>query len=134
MKGSGSPRSASTTAAEVELEPSGLVCVRVREGAELGVEEMREIRAAHESLTSVPGPVLIDLRLVRSMSREAQSYAARPDLAPRIERGAILLGNPVSVLLGNFFLFISRPAVPTRLFRSEDVARAWLLDAQRNIA
>ena len=41
-------------------------------------------------------------------------------------RCAVLVGHPVSRVLGNFFLGISRPAYPTRLFTDPAAAIGWL--------
>jgi hypothetical protein len=39
---------------------------------------------------------------------------------------ALLVGSPLSVVLGRFVLAVSRPARSVQLFRSEEEALAWL--------
>jgi hypothetical protein len=41
---------------------------------------------------------------------------------------AVLVGDPLSRMLGNFFLRVSRPAYPTRIFTDEAAARRWLAE------
>jgi hypothetical protein len=71
-------------------------------------------------------PVLVDIREVRSADRDARAYfggaeAARVELA-----AAILVGSPLSRMIGNFYLTVSAPLIPTRLFASYAEAIAWL--------
>ena len=121
------PETIDVSAARLRRGRDGVVEVRVREGAVVELAEMEEILAAQLELVRGPTVVLVDARPVRSMSRAAQQRTAET----AAERGtlavAILVESPVSVLLGNFYLRLSRPVYPTRLFRDEAEARAWLL-------
>lgn len=113
----------------VQRAADGIVEVRFEPGACVDVPEMERILAAQEALMSQGGSAmtLVDSRPVRTMTRAAQELSANaPGRGP--QRGvAILVGNAVSVMLGNIFLTLSAPSYPTRLFRSEEDARLWLL-------
>jgi hypothetical protein len=39
---------------------------------------------------------------------------------------ALLVGSPVTRVIGNFFIGLNKPRWPVRLFRSESDALAWL--------
>jgi hypothetical protein len=39
---------------------------------------------------------------------------------------ALLVGSPMSRAIGNFFIGLNKPLIPTRLFVSEPEALAWL--------
>jgi hypothetical protein len=39
---------------------------------------------------------------------------------------ALLMGSPVSRVLGNLYLGLNKPPIPTRLFTSEEEAKVWL--------
>jgi len=70
--------------------------------------------------------VLVDLRQLKSQSAEARAELAGPR-AVRVSRAvALLIGSPLSRVVGNFYLRFNRPETPTRLFSSEEEARAWL--------
>jgi hypothetical protein len=62
---------------------------------------------------------------VKSIAREARDYDAREAarVAPAV---ALIVGSPLSRMIGNFFLGLNRTAVPIRLFTSEPAARSWL--------
>jgi hypothetical protein len=57
-------------------------------------------------------PCLVDTTLVKTITKDA--------------RDAFAIGSPVNRLLGNFFLSVSKPGVPTRLFTSKEDALVWL--------
>ena len=40
---------------------------------------------------------------------------------------ALVVGSPVSRVIGNFFVGLNRPKYPLRLFDDQEFATAWLL-------
>ncbi len=50
-------------------------------------------------------------------------FARRGDLVSAV---ALVVGTPLSRMMGNFFLSVSRPMAPTRLFEDEASELAWL--------
>jgi len=90
------------------------------------VVDIEEVLAAEVSLMGERATVLVDARRVRTMSRAAQRLTAEHPVSERTDAVAILVDGPVSRMLGNFFLSISRPRYPTRLFADPTEARAWL--------
>ncbi len=111
--------------AELGLDPDGIFVVRVDARASVEVEDVRDWISAQ--LSAVPGraPVLIDSRHILGMSRAAQETTADPRLVGRTACVAVLVGDAVSVVVGNFFLLFARPPYPTRLFNDEALARTW---------
>lgn len=124
---SGLSASVDLPVAEVCRCPDGIIEIRIREGAVVGVREMERILAAQLSIMQGPSLVLVDARGVRSMTREAQEFITGTAAERKTRAVAILIHSPVSALLGNFFLALARPVYPTRLFRQPEDARAWLL-------
>lgn len=114
-----------TAGAEITLERDGTVVIRVKH-VDMTREVMADVLAGRFTLGRVRAPVLVDARRVRSMTREAQELSAGPDTLPYTDCIALLVASAVSVVLGNFFLVFVRPPFPTRMFRDEAEARAWL--------
>lgn len=115
-------------ASEVELEPEGTLVVRI--GAiDVTGAHVRQILEAQLALGAVQRAVLIDARKARSMTREAQDLTASPEMKAYNRCLAILVDSPVSVVIANIFSAVVRPPYPTRLFRGEVEARAWLARA-----
>ncbi|MCC6751370.1 MAG: STAS/SEC14 domain-containing protein [Deltaproteobacteria bacterium] len=71
-------------------------------------------------------PVLVDIRSLTAIDGDARRYYAGDEAAQVESAIALLVGSPVSRMVGNFFLSINRPQVPVRLFTIEGEALAWL--------
>lgn len=71
-------------------------------------------------------PVLVDLRLVKSQTRDVRSYYASPEVAQVIAAVAMLVESRVSTLVGNFYLTVKPATTPSRIFTSEAEALNWL--------
>ena len=100
---------------------------RFHQGAEVSAEDARENLAVTTKLCGgVRHPVLVDLRGIRSQSAEARAAFAGPEGSAVSLAVALVIGSPVSRVLGNFYLGFNRPEVPTRLFTSVPDAEAWL--------
>jgi hypothetical protein len=85
------------------------------------VAMMREVGAQSRNL------VLVDLRGVRSQTREARQYFAGPEAEKVTQAVALLIGSPISSVLGNFFLRFGPNRIPTALFTEPETAISWLL-------
>ena len=71
-------------------------------------------------------PVLVDMRLQKSITREARQFYSRKESMDIITALALFVESPISKVLANFYLGLNKPPCPTRLFTSEDEAREWL--------
>lgn len=116
-----------TAIADVYAEADRTVVVRFRPEARVTADTAHEVVAAH--VASARGrkcPALVDLSEMKSADVEGRRLAAGPEIAAVTSRMALVVTNPLSRILGNFFLRVSRPAYPTRLFNDEASARRWL--------
>jgi len=105
----------------------GVIAVLWDPGVVVEVADIETVLEAELSLLGTDDAiVMVDSREVRSMTRAAQRLTAQHPIAERTLALAILIAGPVSRMLGNFFLNVSRPSYPTRLFTDEELARAWL--------
>lgn len=71
-------------------------------------------------------PLFCDYSGIRSQDAECRDYYASEETAAVTLVCAILVGSPVSKIIGNFYMGLNKPATPTRLFTSQDSAIAWL--------
>jgi hypothetical protein len=71
-------------------------------------------------------PVLSDIRRIKHVDKEARAYLAKSESTVFIRAGAFLVNNQLQKILGNFFILIDKPEIPTRLFTDEAEALAWL--------
>ena len=73
-------------------------------------------------------PFLIDMNKVKSMSKGAREYYAGPEPQKNITAVAILINSSVGKAVANFFLLLTKPSVPTRMFTDYKEAKEWLLN------
>jgi hypothetical protein len=105
----------------------GIVRTKVKPGADVTVEYAKENSEAVNALyTGHKFPLLIDSRGIRSMTRDARNQFTTKGRETNTMAFAIIIDSAVSKVVGNFFLGINKPAVPTRLFDNETEAEAWL--------
>lgn len=75
-----------------------------------------------------PIPVWIDLRHVRSVSKEARDFLATEESYRGIAVCALITPSIGTRLIARFFMHFSQPVAPTRLFGSGEKALNWLKD------
>ncbi|MCB9566644.1 MAG: hypothetical protein H6710_05425 [Myxococcales bacterium] len=115
--------------ADVELSADGIVVIRFREGVRLDAHNLPPVVEAH--VVAADGqrrPVLVDIRGLVSVDRAARQLAGGPRVGAITSRLALLVGNAATRVIGNFFLRVTGPGYPLRLFADEELARAWLLE------
>lgn len=99
----------------------------MHEGAIVELTDGRDVVAAiWESAGERRRPVLVELRGIRGLSREAREYFLSDDAAGKLCAVALVATSPVSKVIGNFFLRSGEHRVPTSIFDGEEGARAWL--------
>jgi hypothetical protein len=84
--------------------------------------------AATDAMAQLTGgrqcPLMVDAHNAGPQDRAARTeFAHRGDLVSAV---AVLVATPLSRMMGNFFLAVSKPMAPTRLFDDESTAVAWL--------
>lgn len=98
-------------------------------GCEMDLEDTKEnLAAIYELGSGRRSLVLVDSRGVRWQTREAREHFVSEDAARATAAVALLVGSPISRVLGNFFLRFERHRFPTALFSDEDAAVRWLLE------
>jgi hypothetical protein len=101
----------------IEWSPGAHLTLADAEASMAGYDRLRQGRR----LTLV-----VDSRGIREFSREARRLYARPQTAQITAAVALLIDSPFNATMGNFYLQINKPVVPTRLFASEAEAFEWL--------
>lgn len=116
---------------ETTLDPRGFIVSRVAPLAEIDLEQAREnTKKVRELSGDQVYPILVDIRKIRSISKEARDHFAMRDRKPGVIAIAMLVSSPLSRIIGNFFLGLNHPVVPTRMFTDRDQAERWILNGQ----
>ena len=109
------------------FEPRGLVHRRVAPGSEIQLQDAKDNTA---KVIEVSGganyPILVDLKEIKSISKEARDHFSMRGRKPNVIAIAMLVSSPLSRIIGNFFLGLNKPTVPTRMFTSEEDAIRWM--------
>ena len=104
----------------------GIIFVKFIDKLDMTLENAKSgVQARLELSEGMSQPVLIDMRGIKSVTKEAREYLAEEG-AKLITAGALIVGSPLNRTLGNIFLWVNKPKVPTKLFTDEGEAREWL--------
>ena len=115
-----------TRTSRVWLDREGFIREVDDPGSEHTLADARESISANLRVAGgIRRGLLVDMSQVKSISREARAFYASEGSRYAIAV-ALVVGSPLSRMLGNFFLGFNRPTVPTRLFSSTDEAASWL--------
>ena len=119
-----------TRTARIALNDQGLLIVRINDGAHQSLEDAKENLAAAVSETGgTRRPLLIDIRTAKPLDADARHHYSGLTLVERFSALALLVeGSPFGRMMGNVYLRIARPGIPTQLFAEEAQARKWLMD------
>lgn len=105
----------------------GIVRTKIKPGSVVEVEHARENTTAVSSLYhGIKFPLMIDSRGIKSMTKDARNQFSTKGRETYATAFAIIIDSPLSRVIGNFFIGINKPAVPTRLFDNERDAEIWL--------
>lgn len=116
-----------TRTATIWLDGRGIIRAEMLPGVEETIDDARANMAVMERLAEGKRPpLLVDLRLMPSQRREVRAFYASPEFARFHSAGVMLIGSPMSKIIGNFFIGINKAPVPVKLFTSEAEAITWL--------
>ncbi|MCA9706036.1 MAG: hypothetical protein KDK70_09335 [Myxococcales bacterium] len=119
-----------TDYATLEYSSDGIMEYRYAPGSVVDIEFARTIvRDAAELLgDDAPVPSLVEPGNVKEFTREARTFFAESSENQAVaSRVALMVESPATRFIGNVFLRVSKPRIPTRMFQDRDAARAWLL-------
>ena len=117
-----------TTTARINLNAQGLLIVRINDGAHQTLDDARENLAAAVSETGGKRrPLLIDIRTAKPLDADARHHYSGQTLVERFSALALLVeASPFGRMMGNVYLRVARPGIPTQLFSDETQATRWL--------
>ena len=107
--------------------PEGILYARVKKGILETLPMAQENGAALMALkgNDPPMPILIDFSKAAGQDQETRKYYAERS-GDWCTKAAILIQSPIARVMGNIYLGLNKPTVPTQLFTTEEAALAWL--------
>lgn len=114
---------------KAHLRKDGIIEVRHFKGVEMNLQdaiEGVEILKEHYLSEEIKRPLFTDYTEIKSQSRECRAYFASPENSGNFSAVAILTGSSFGMVIANFYMGLNKPAIPTRLFTSEEKAIEWI--------
>jgi hypothetical protein len=116
-----------TRTARIWLDSHGIIWDVEDAGCEHDIEDARANVAAYRTMgRGRKRPLLVDMSQMKSISREARSFYTSTEVSQVISSVALVVGSPLSRMIGNFFMGLNKGPVPTKIFSSTQAATVWL--------
>lgn len=113
--------------ARVWLAENGVVHIVYEQDVEITLTDAEEmLDGLREHFGVVRRPLLIDMRGVRQMDRDARFHFATEKARQTAAACALAVTSPVGRVIASFFMRVARPAFPTRIVADEAGGVAWL--------
>lgn len=113
--------------ATVELREDGHLRIRIKEGQELDVEDIKAlVEAKRRLLGDKPHTTVFIAGSHSSISNEARAFASSEEAYDGAIAKSIVANELSTRLIGNFFIRFNHPPAPTKLFATEKEATEWL--------
>lgn len=92
-----------TNTAKIWLDDDGIVWIMNLANSKTNLENAKKNVAATKMFGPKKRPLVVDISQIKSISREAREYFATDETLKRTEVMALLIGSPISSVIGNFF-------------------------------
>lgn len=71
-------------------------------------------------------PVLAKIKSIRESTKEARVFLASEKACDGLIAGAICVDSALENMVATIFIYMSKPMVPTKIFKDEAKAKEWL--------
>ena len=117
-----------TATAEIALREDGIVVTRIQTGVQQSLADARQnLAATVATCGQKKRPLLVDISRCRPLDPEVRHYFTGEVLVESFTALALVVeATPFGRMMGNIYLRVARPGVPTQLFADEAGALAWL--------
>lgn len=108
------------------IEDSKIIIGTIKEELVVTLDVAKKIKEYRLSIWgSTTKPLITNVSGLQSIDDDARDYWATPESMQYLSSVAIVTNKKFQVLLVNFFILFSKPAVPTRLFSNYEEAFKW---------
>jgi hypothetical protein len=112
----------------IHLYRNGIMHQTYNKGVHLsGQDSEKELKVYMEEFCAdTRRPILVELNEIKSVSKESRRIYSSEKTAKYLSAAALLVGSPVSRIIGNFYQGINKTYMPVKLFTRTKEAVAWL--------
>lgn len=117
-----------TPTAEIALRDEGIVVTRIEAGVQQSLAHAKvNLAATVDACGRRKRPLLVDISRCLPLEPAVRHYYTGEVLiASFLALALVVEATPFGRMMGNIYLRVARPGVPTRLFPDEAGALAWL--------
>ncbi len=109
------------------LRPDGILFTEGAPNIKLSLEDAQQCTQITNELQDWKArPLMCDLTNVAGMTYECRKHFSGKEHAETYTKCALIIGSPISRILGNFFIGLNRPEKRVKLFTSRHQAEVWL--------
>jgi hypothetical protein len=119
-----------TRTARIELVHDRIVVARIGDQQQTLADARENLDACARLASPDRKPLLVDIRAARPLMPEVRHQYMGDRLDSFGAMGMLVRGSPLGRAMGNVYLKIARPAIPTRIFAQEPKALAWLREIE----
>ena len=110
-----------------QLRDDGILAYRPIPGLVLTHDiALQVLRIGLQIVDHPPVPTLVLMQNIARVDREARAFFASEEYLILTSQTALVVGSPVSRVIGNFFVGLNRLKFPCELFNDPELAIAWL--------
>jgi hypothetical protein len=115
-----------TSYAEFKIQ-DGVLCMSYKKGLMITQKIAREIVETRLNFSNHEYfPLLIIDQGIIGMDKSARDHLSSKEGTSKITASALVLNTVYSRVLGNFFIKLTRPTIPVRIFNDKAKAMEWL--------
>ena len=110
----------------IELIGSNIVLIRIKDHSSIEEEDIIEAKQHNLKLTGGKAyAVVLETGDFTDVSQEARAAMASEKMETNRKATAIIITKFAQKLIGNFYLRVNKPNVPTKMFSKKEKAMAW---------
>jgi len=119
-----------TSQGEVWMDEDGVLYQDYPPGTEIKIEDsLGELNIYRSTFCKeVKRPIIVDISNIKSVSKESRDIYSSEETAGILSAAALIVSNPVSRIMGNFYMGINKTRMPVRMFAKRNEAKTWLKD------
>ncbi len=106
----------------------GIARTQTKEGAVIEIDNAIENSKIVNDLAEPFYSLIVDSRAMKSMTKEAREHFTLKGRKSNVCSIAIIADSALSRMIANFFLGVSKPEVPVRIFSNEQNAIEWSME------
>ncbi|MBL7913342.1 MAG: hypothetical protein JNJ41_19925 [Bacteroidia bacterium] len=122
------PKKIATEKFEVTLLEENVIESYIKPGMVVEAEDLIELKKISSELTcNKPYVILVTSGELASLTKEARELSASKAFITKALAKGIIVDSTAKKIIGNFYLNVNKPFLPTKLFSEKEKALKWLL-------